>query len=485
MNAKSACRPLLTLLAAGYFGLVCSQTWSETVTLTPAADTSITSLDANNNLGREGTLAAGGIAQAGQKFRMLLRFDFADQIPPGSTIHSVSLRLRVTKKPNPGVPSSFGLHRLLKAWTEGTKTGLRGSPATAGEVTWNNLAAPDTPWSAPGGAAPEDFVAEASGAQTMDAVGNYTFNSTEGLVADVQAWVDDPARNFGWLLISDRETTPRTARRIASREAAVANRPTLTVEFTPGVAATPPQITQGPADQTVAAGSQVVFSVAATGSEPLSYQWKRGDEDLPGQTGSTLTLDNVQAGDAGVYTVVVSNAAGSAAASATLVVLVPPTITTPPADQTVSVGDNVTFTVVATGSEPLSYQWKHGEELLPSAMQSTLSLSNVQESDAGTYTVEVRNAAGLASASATLTVQAVIAPPQIEHSEIVDGRFRLSFTAAPQRTYVVQSRDTATAGEWTTVQTFAPPHPAGPTLVFVDERPLAAGQRFYRLGVLP
>lgn len=455
------------------------------MTLTPVADTSITSLDANNNLGRESTLAAGGIAQAGQKFRMLLRFDFAGQIPPGSTIQSVSLRLRVTKKPNPGVPSTFGLHRLLKAWTEGTKTGLRGSPATAGEVTWNNLAAPDTPWSGPGGAAPEDFVAEASAAQTMDAVGNYTFNSTAGLVADVQAWVDDPTSNFGWMLISDRENTPRTARRIAGREAAAANRPTLTVEFTPGTVTTPPQITQGPADQTVPAGSQVSFSVSATGTEPLNYQWRHDDADLPGQTSPTLTLENVQPDAAGVYSVAVSNATGSVTASATLVVLVPPAITTPPADQTVAVGDNVTFAVIAAGSEPLAYQWKHGDETLAGATQSTLSLTNVQESDAGTYTVEVTNAAGGASASATLIVQAVLTAPVIERGAIVGGQFSLSFAAEAQRTYVVQSRDAAAAGEWTTVRTFAPPHPDGPTLVFVDDRPLTTAQRFYRVGVLP
>jgi hypothetical protein len=85
-------------------------------------------------------------------------------------------------------------------------------------------------------------------------------------------------------------------------------------------------------------------------------------------------------------------------------------------------------------------------------------------------------------ASATLEV---LTPPVIEQVAIVEGKFRLRFSADPQRTYLVQSRDAATAGAWTTVQTFAPPHPTGPTLVFVDDRLLTADQRFYRVGILP
>ena len=91
-------------------------------------------------------------------------------------------------------------------------------------------------------------------------------------------------------------------------------------------ALTPPGITTQPASQTVPAGSNVNFSVAATGTAPLSYQWKKDGADIPGATGVTLTLTNVQPSDAGSYTVVVSNSLGDATSDpATLTVTTGPT----------------------------------------------------------------------------------------------------------------------------------------------------------------
>lgn len=298
---------------------------ADTVTLTPSADTSISSGFPNNNLGASGpndnALASGGVARGGDRFRMLVKFDFSGMIPPGATINSVKLTLRVRKLPPGGVASRFELHRMLKPWTEGRGTGPTGSAAAAGEPTWRNQAHPSTPWSAPGAAAPGDFVAEVSAAQTMNTIGKYDFNSTPTLVADVQQWVNDPATNFGWILISAAENTARTARRIDSRESG-ANAPTLVVEFTPPTVLTPPQITQGLQNQTVAVGANVIWSVTATGSEPLTYQWKRGDTVLA-ETGPTLTLNNVQLADSGLYTVTVSNAGGAQSSSATLTVIAP------------------------------------------------------------------------------------------------------------------------------------------------------------------
>jgi uncharacterized repeat protein (TIGR02543 family) len=95
---------------------------------------------------------------------------------------------------------------------------------------------------------------------------------------------------------------------------------------------------------------------------------------------------------------------------------VAPTITTHPISQTITEGQSVTFTVVATGDEPLSYQWKKdGDNLtdggrISGATTATLTISNAQASDAGSYTVVVTNAAGsVTSDAATLTVNA--APP--------------------------------------------------------------------------
>src|SRR5207245_5339837 len=97
-----------------------------------------------------------------------------------------------------------------------------------------------------------------------------------------------------------------------------------------------------------------------------------------------LALSNVQPANAGNYRVIVRNAFGSAtSAVATLTVLVPPAITQQPQSQTVAEGANASFTVMATGTPQLGYQWRLGGTLLLGQTSNTLSLTNVQLSQAG------------------------------------------------------------------------------------------------------
>ena len=168
----------------------------------------------------------------------------------------------------------------------------------------------------------------------------------------------------------------------------------------------PPGITTPPQSQTVIQGQDASFWVVASGTAPLSYQWNLNGTPLVGATNASLALTNVQATDAGSCTVVVTNAAGSVtSAVATLTVLVPPGITTPPQSQAVTQGQNASFWVVASGTAPLGYQWSLNGTALSSATSSTLTLNNVQTTDAGSCTVVVTNAAGsVTSAVATLTV---------------------------------------------------------------------------------
>lgn len=82
----------------------------------------------------------------------------------------------------------------------------------------------------------------------------------------------------------------------------------------PELAGTPdsaPVITTQPIDPSVVAGSDVAFSVVAAGAEPLSYQWQLNDVAIAGEIGATLKLGNVQAANAGDYTVTVTNPNGS------------------------------------------------------------------------------------------------------------------------------------------------------------------------------
>jgi len=168
----------------------------------------------------------------------------------------------------------------------------------------------------------------------------------------------------------------------------------------------PPNIVTQPASQTVALGANVNFTVSATGSSPMSYQWRFNGANIGGATSTSYTRNNVQAADAGNYSVVVSNGLGTvASANAVLTVNTPPNITSQPQSQTVTGGNSATFTVTATGGSPLSYQWRFNGANLAGATTSSFTRNSAQLADAGTYVVVVTNYLGaITSAPATLTI---------------------------------------------------------------------------------
>jgi plastocyanin len=176
---------------------------------------------------------------------------------------------------------------------------------------------------------------------------------------------------------------------------------TVTVQ---GTSSLPPTITTQPANRTVNVGDNVTFNVVATGSAPLSYQWKKNTTNIPGANAASLTLNAVTVADAGSYTVTVTNSAGSVTSDAAVLTVnaggAAPVITTQPASQTVVAGQPVTFNVVATGTPPLSYQWKKGAANLPGANAASLTLNAVTTADAGSYTVVVTNTAGSVTSDA-------------------------------------------------------------------------------------
>jgi pectate lyase len=180
------------------------------------------------------------------------------------------------------------------------------------------------------------------------------------------------------------------------------------VELIP--AATPPSISLDPQDQTAFVGQSASFSVLAAGTAPLFYQWYYNTNSvLSNAASSTLSLTNLQVSDSGGYSVLVSNSFGtvtSAVAQLSVTVPDPPSVITQPHDQTVLPGGNATFTVVAGGSEPLSFQWYYNTSTpVANASDSTLTLTNIQPSAAGSYSVTVSNLAGVAiSSNAVLTV---------------------------------------------------------------------------------
>lgn len=182
------------------------------------------------------------------------------------------------------------------------------------------------------------------------------------------------------------------------------------VEFYGWQASGPPEgrptIRQHPLASSRPAGQTAEFVVVATGTPPLAYEWRKNGNPLSdgsnvsGADTATLKLTNVQAADVGSYDVVVSNAGGSTPPSmAATLVVEPVTIMRQPGNLIVSAGQTARFTVTATGTDLLTYQWRKGGEALSDvgnisgATTATLTLAHVQPGDAGSYDVVIRNGA--------------------------------------------------------------------------------------------
>ena len=178
-----------------------------------------------------------------------------------------------------------------------------------------------------------------------------------------------------------------------------------------------PGISAQPQALALAVGQVAQFSVTATGTAPLAYQWFfNTNTALANATNFTFTLASAQLSNGGKYSVTITNAAGSTnSAFATLTVTnIPglPAITTQPTNQVVAQNSNATFTVVATGTAPLAYQWFFNTNTpLLNATNPSLVLTNVQATNAGAYSVRVTNSVGaVTSAIVTLTLNSTLLP---------------------------------------------------------------------------
>ena len=179
-----------------------------------------------------------------------------------------------------------------------------------------------------------------------------------------------------------------------------------------------PSIVFQPTDATVALGTNAGFMVVALGSPTLTYQWVANGTNIDGATNASLLLMNVQFAQAGNYFVTVSNAFGTVSSSnATLTVMAPPVIAQSPTNLTLIAGATATFSALVTGDPPLSYQWRiNGSPLgdslhIVGSATGTLTISNVQNSDMGNYSLTVTNPVG--SAISTSAVLTVLTPPDV------------------------------------------------------------------------
>jgi hypothetical protein len=221
-------------LAAGLSALAAS---ADSIALRPSADATLFEVAPDNSAGGSDYFNS-GTTQNKTRSHALLQFNIASTIPAGSLITSATLTLDVIRRPSDGFDVTlFGLHRVLLPWGEGTNVtvsnhGGMGEPAQPNDATWNHrFAFTSETWAEPGGAPGIDFRSDLSTGTSIYDLGTYQFESTQGAVADVQTWLDQPASNFGWMLKAESEDLPFTARRFGSRENPDAS-PQLFIEYT-------------------------------------------------------------------------------------------------------------------------------------------------------------------------------------------------------------------------------------------------------------
>ncbi|MGA8012652.1 MAG: hypothetical protein WB949_09520 [Candidatus Acidiferrales bacterium] len=209
-----------------------------------------------------------------------------------------------------------------------------------------------------------------------------------------------------------------------------------------------PTITAQPSSQTVTLGQQATFTVAAAGTAPLSYLWQKNGAAIAGAPNSaSYTTSATTAGDNGsIFQVIVSNAAGNTpSVMATLTVNpvpVPPTISSQPVGMTVRAGQTATFSVTATGTAPLSYQWQKNSANIagaPNSASYTTPATTVGDNGA-TFRVIVSNGVNppATSNAATLTVNTVPVAPSITSQPV-----GTTVTAGQTATFLVTATGTA------------------------------------------
>jgi hypothetical protein len=255
--------------------------------LYPAADTGLFENAPTNNLGGM-TFVPVGTTAVLTRCRALFRFDIAGALPANAIVNAVTLRLIVTQ--GSAITNFSALSRALVDWGEGTGVGgpgrgSLGAPATEGEATWfARFFSTNTPilWAAPGALAGMDFNISPSAIGPLGPTGSTNDFASPEMAADVQLWLNNPASNFGWILVATNESPDYPAVRVATREDPV-NTPVLTIDYS--LPNAPPVLTG-----VGLTNGDFTFSFVARSNRTYSVEFRGSPGDPP-----WLTLTNLPA----------------------------------------------------------------------------------------------------------------------------------------------------------------------------------------------
>jgi hypothetical protein len=241
------------------------------------------------------------------------------------------------------------------------------------------------------------------------------------------------------------------------------------------------QITAQPQGRSVLPGSNVIFSVTASGTGVLRYQWYFNSNFISAATADTLNINNAQLANHGFYMVEITDDYGSVRSQpALLTVRVAPSILQQPHSVVALAGSDVTFSVVATGTPPLGYRWRRNSQNFgPLRIDDpTLTITNVQPTNAGTYAVIVTNlvnTTGIISSNVTLSV---LTQPSLLQPRLTNSQFEVLLHASTGWTHIVES--STNLSNWTELRTLVP---TNSDTRIIDPSPVP--NRFYRARLVP
>jgi len=243
----------------------------------------------------------------------------------------------------------------------------------------------------------------------------------------------------------------------------------------------PPDLAVPPQSLTNIAGSTATFNVGATSLQPLTFQWQKNDTNLldggnvSGCTTSNLVVTGLSDSDAGIYSVIVSNANFGVTNVATLTVIDPPVITLQPMDQRVLAGQPVSFSITVSNPPPVHYQWDFSAVGISHATNAVLTIPAATLTNDGVYSVVVTNLAGsVTSSNATL---AVIVPPTMG-LQLSAGYPVLSLGGMLSNNFLVQYNTDLAGTNWITLLSVT--NLLVSPYVFQDPAGIAPPARFYR-----
>jgi alpha-tubulin suppressor-like RCC1 family protein len=301
---------------------------------------------------------------------------------PVRCVYGREMQLRVSSNFPPPVITTQPLGRLYNVGqTVDMTVAYRGLPLPA-QVAWQTRMADGDPW--------------------VDVGAGYRSGSPSYVHPGDES-ATDRLTGLQPLTTADRG---RQFRATYSTVAGTATSDAATIQVTTGQA--PPVFTAQPADASVTSGSAILFAAAVSGAQPMSYQWTFNGVRIPGANGTLLTLNSVNAANAGVYQLEATNVEAAVPSRAARLTVTqgantgaPPTITGQPASLSVPAGSAASFAVSA-GAGALAYQWQRNGTNIAGATQAVLALAGVSDADRGAYAVVVSNTSGAVTSSVAL-----------------------------------------------------------------------------------